>query len=243
MKSKLISKHQQSARLRYVDQSGTTWGNRRKLIPKRQDGGNVSKEDEAANRALRSKAPASNYSRAVDMDISSVREGLTDLVQRIGDCFGIHAKTGLSNCTLTATQWVNPKIPIGRAATIVTNPGKYQYEQIHADYAIPGNLVIASKDPKQYIDGENNVYHTMVITGFADKDHIFSYGDKNYKIKKGEPLVSYSRGQNMPSELRKNIPLSVYNDQGEGKTYNRFYRLKTNETYLPEAVVIGNKNK
>ena len=80
----------------------------------------------------------------------------------------------------------------------------------------------------------------MLLTGFADKDYDFSYGGKDYKIKKGEPLVDYSRGQNMSSELRRNIPLSVYNDQGEGKTFNRFYKPQDNriaQAFLPEVTV------
>ena len=74
--------------------------------PKKYQGGGVtiSKEQEALNRALSSKEPASNYSDAVDMDIWKPREVVTDWVQRLGNLLGVHAKTGLSNCTLTASQ-------------------------------------------------------------------------------------------------------------------------------------------
>ena len=210
-------------------------------VKKHQKGGETyTKEQEAVRRALVSKEPASNYSDAIDMDIWKPREVVTDWVQRLGNFFGVHAKTGLSNCTLTASQWVNPDKPIGRAASIVTDPGKHQFSQIPEEYAIPGTLVIASKDPAQYKDGVDNVYHTMLLTGFADKDYDFSYGGKDYKIKKGEPLVDYSRGQNMASELKRSIPLSVYNDQGEGKTFNRFYKPRDNriaQAFLPEVIV------
>lgn len=219
--------------------------NARGWAKKHQEGGvTYSKEQEALNRALASREPASNYSDAVDMNIGKPREVVTDWVQRLGNFFGVHAKTGLSNCTLTASQWANPNKPIGRAASIVTDPGKHQFSQIPEEYAIPGTLVIASKDPAQYKDGVDNVYHTMLLTGFADKDYDFSYGGKDYKIKKGEPLVDYSRGQNMSSELRRNIPLSVYNDQGEGKTFNRFYKPRDNrmaQAFLPEVTVKPNE--
>lgn len=213
---------------------------------KKHSGGGetYTKEQEAVRRALTSKEPASNYSDAVDMNIWKPREVVTDWVQRLGNLFGTHARTGLSNCTLTASQWVNPKRPIGRAASIVTDPEKHQFSQIPEEYAIPGTLVIASKDPAQYKDGVDNVYHTMLLTGFADKDYDFSYGGKDYKIKKGEPLVDYSRGQNMASELRRSIPLSVYNDQGEGKTFNRFYKPKDDkitQIMMPEIVITPKK--
>lgn len=219
--------------------------NARGWAKKHSGGGETyTKEQEAVRRALTSREPASNYSDAVDMNIWKPREVVTDWVQRLGNFFGTHARTGLSNCTLTASQWVNPKRPIGRAASIVTDPGKHQFSQIPAEYAIPGTLVIASKDPAQYKDGVDNVYHTMLLTGFADKDYDFSYGGKDYKIKKGEPLVDYSRGQNMASELRRSIPLSVYNDQGEGKTFNRFYKPKDDkitQIMMPEIVITPNK--
>ena len=62
---------------------------------------------------------------------------------------------------------------------------------------------------------------------------------KTYKIKKGEPLVTYSRGKNDSSEYRQNIPLKVYTHQGDGKTTNRFYNYS--ENILPEVDVVAER--
>jgi hypothetical protein len=84
----------------------------------------------------------------------------------------------------------------------------------------------------------------MLLTGFADKDYDYSYGGKDYRIKKGEPLVTYSRGKNNASDYRENIPLRVYNDQGEGKTFNRYYKpLDPNiiQGLLPEILITAKR--
>jgi hypothetical protein len=77
------------------------------------------------------------------MDISKAREVFTDIIQNISK----DIPTGLSNCTLTASQWINPNRPIGRAATIVTKPRENGFAQIGEEYLIPGTMIIASKDP------------------------------------------------------------------------------------------------
>jgi len=85
-------------------------------------------------------------------------------------------------------------------------------------------MVIASHPEIDDTD-PNQKYHTMIITGYADNDKTYTFRDgTEYEIKKGEPLVSYSRGKRSSDNYVKNIPLSVYNDKSEGKTYNRYYR-------------------
>ena len=196
---------------------------------KHQEGGTI--EDQIVNRALTQKQPSSNYNSAVDLDVSKFREWATGALQYFG------LPSGLSNCTLTASQWVNPSRPIGKAATIVTNSTKHNF--VPVDQPELGTLVIASKNPEIYKDGEDNVYHSMIVTKFADHDYDFTYGNKTYKIKKGEPLVTYSRGKNDSSEYRQNIPLKVYNDQSDGKTTNRFYNYA--ENMLPEIDVVAER--
>lgn len=78
---------------------------------------------------------------------------------------------------LTASQWVDPHNALARSASLWYSPEKYGYTQISQDTAIPGNLVIA-KNPN------NEVYHTMMINGFADKDYQFNFDGKLYPVKK-----------------------------------------------------------
>ena len=66
----------------------------RRSILKRSESGNV----------------ANNYSDAVDGDISKTRDKVTTFLDNISYTFGSgKIPTGVSNCTLTATQWVNPE--------------------------------------------------------------------------------------------------------------------------------------
>jgi hypothetical protein len=50
----------------------------------------------------------------------------------------------------------------------------------------------------------------MMLSGFADKDSTYTFDGKKYKVTKGEPLVTYSRGGHDNSFIRRNVPLSVY---------------------------------
>lgn len=204
-------------------------------INKFRNGGDITPEEQALWRANHTIKPASNYHAAKDMNITKTREDMTDFVQKNFPNIG----TGLTNCTLTASQFYGK--PIGRAATIVNNPEDNNFYQVDEKHAIPGTMVIASdpigtKDPK---------YHTMILSGYADKDYPFEYNGIKYNIKKGEPLVHYSKGKNTPESYKKSIPLRVYNDQGEGKTYNRFYRPYDKNglpnVLLPELIVTNKK--
>lgn len=194
-------------------------------------------EEKALLKANNLVEPASNYSEATDMSISSLREWITDIVQRtIPEC-----PTGLSNCTLTASQFYGK--PIGRAATIVSNPEANNFYQVSEDYAVPGTMVIASSPEGT----PNPVYHTMILSGYADKDYPFEYNGIHYDIKKGDPLVHYSKGKNSADNYKKNIPLKVYTDQSHGKTLNRYYRPfdenNLPNVLLPELVVLPTNNQ
>lgn len=205
------------------------------IYNKYREGGDLTPEELALWRANHTTKPASNYHAAIDMDITKTREDITDFIQNnFPNC-----PTGLSNCTLTASQFYGK--PIGRASTIVNNPEANNFYEVDEKYAIPGTMVIASSP----LGEPNPKYHTMILSGYADKDYPFEYNGIKYDIKKGEPLVNYSKGKNTPEAYKKNIPLRVYNDQSEGKTLNRFYRPFDKKglpnVLLPEVTVIGKK--
>lgn len=178
----------------------------------------------------------SNYGDAKDnpfpLPILLAKKALRLLKDNIWDGIG----AGISNCTLTASQWVNPKNPIKSAASITGNPSKYGYTEIQRDEAVPGNIVIAKVPNK-------DIYHTMLLTGFADNDTLFNYYGKTYNVPKGEPLVSYSTGGGNQSSLRNNIPLSVYTDNSDGHTENTFFRYNyPYEVFLP-GITVTSKRK
>ena len=174
--------------------------------------------------------PYHNYTDAVDVDKYN-----PIFLARVA------ADKGVSNCTLTASQIVNPAIPIASARTIINNPEKYQYHQISENRATPGTLIIASEPNKSDQLGSDNKYHTMILTGYADKDYDFEFQGRIFHIKKGEPLVHYSNGKNT---YRKNIPLSVYNEMSQGKSVNRYYKHMSQnnpEVILPTITISKNQ--
>ena len=180
-------------------------------------------EQRAYRRAVNLKAPYTNYEDAVDMDDS--------VMLRLKKFFD----KGVSNCTLTASQLFNPNNPIGRARTIVNDSINNGFYEIDADHVIPGTMVIASHPNMSDYNPEQN-YHTMIVTGFAPNDYEYTFRDgTKYQIKKGEPLVSYSRGKASADNYVHDVPLSVYNANSEGKTYNRYYR-PIDENY-PQVMV------
>lgn len=159
--------------------------------------------------------PKNNYEYAVDGEDSALFP-----FRKLANTVGL--PSGLSNCTLTISQLYNPDRPISHARTITKNPRGNGFYEVTPDYAIPGSMVIASNNLND--NDENNVYHTMVLTGFADKDYTYDFNGTPYKIKKGTPLVSYSRGGNNVGDWRSNIPLNVYMDNSNGKNFVRYYR-------------------
>lgn len=191
-------------------------------------------EESAIARAYR---VFSNYSQAKDSPLSVYQEDFRNGLRFLKDNIYSGIPAGISNCTLTATQWIDPSNPIKNASSIIATPGKYNYTPINAEDVVPGNLLIA-RNP------EGTSHHTMLVEGFVDKDGTYSFDGKNYKVKKGEPLLRYSRGGHDNSFIRKGVPLSVYTANSDGKTENRFFRYNyPNEVFLPEIIVKPNKSK
>lgn len=158
-----------------------------------------------------------NYSDAKDFKMSPSDESTHNFFRILKDNFWEQIPAKVSNCTLTATQWIDPNNPVKSAKSIVDNPSRYYYRRIPSKDASIGNLVIAKVPNK-------DVFHTMVISGFADNDDDFIFKGKSYSVKKGEPLVTYSSGGHDNRFLRKDIPLSVYTANSDGKTENLFYK-------------------
>lgn len=176
---------------------------------------------------------ASNYDDAKDGDISKLRSSLTKLADNIGHSLGFHIPTGLSNCTLTATQWVDPENPLMRAQTIIDKGRQYGYFEIPEEYIDEGDLVIATNPT-------NNAHHTMQIQSFSTYPYKHRFLGKEYDIPSGHPLVRYSNGSTHSSGYRENIGLKEYIDNSEGKTkiqYFRFLEPGQIEVLLPTVTV------
>lgn len=163
---------------------------------------------------------ASNYDDAKDFDMNPIvyaaRKAAKDLID----------KGGLSNCTLSATQWIDPSNPYMSARNIFNNPDS-GYTEIDAENALPGDLLI-TKNP------EHGTYHTMLIEGF----------DKNNK-----PLLRYSRGGHDTEEnLVTGRTLEGYHivdkAQGGNHTEDHYFRPNVyNEHWLPEVVVTAQRRR
>lgn len=162
-----------------------------------------------------------NYEDAVDNNMgpimTRIRKGLRYIKDNINDSI----PAGISNCTLTATQWIDPTNPIMSAKTIVSNPASVGYSKISTDQAVPGDLLIAK------VPGKDS-YHTMYVSGFD---------------KEGKPLLDYSRGGiGIEENLKTNIPLEWYTANSDGHTQNLYYRNnKFAKSVLPEVIVTGKK--
>ena len=76
--------------------------------------------------------PYSNYEDAIDMD-----DSLALKIKKALD-------KGVSNCTLTVSQFFNPDRPIARARTIVSDPIANGFYEVDEDHVVPGTMVIAS---------------------------------------------------------------------------------------------------
>lgn len=200
-------------------------------INKFEVGGEPSIEELALQRATKATAPKANYHQAIDFVYGPV------------SAMKMAYDKGVSNCTLTASQFYDPKKPIARAKTITTTPHVAGFYEVGENYAIPGSMVIASL-PNGNDYGKNS-YHTMILNGYADKNYQFPFKGKVYNVKKGDPLVNYSIGKREPENYIKNIPLSAYLDNSDGKTNVRYYR-PYNEglraKLLPEIIVTPNGN-
>ena len=163
---------------------------------------------------------ASNYNDAIDFDMNpliyTARKTAKNLIDR----------GGLSNCTLSATQWIDPSNPYMSAKNIFNNPNS-GYTEISADEAIPGDLLI-TKNPK------HNTYHTMLIEGL----------DKNNK-----PLLRYSKGgHDTKTNLVTNRTLKDYHimdkAQGGNHTEDHYFRYNyPDEHWLPEIIITSKKEQ
>ena len=153
----------------------------------------------------------SNYEDAKDFDLSPLN-------YKIRKCIG----RGLSNCTLTATQWIDPTNPIKSAKSII-NDESLGYSQIKPEEAKIGDLMITMNPLR-------GTFHTMLIEGFDET---------------GQPILRYSNGGHDQSSLRTGITTEEYhkrdNKQGGKHTYEMFYRYNRPINVLPEITVMPNK--
>lgn len=162
-----------------------------------KDGENNPSLDSILRRATR---VYNNYSDAKDFNMNPFIYGIRKTLNNAG------LKSGISNCTLCATQWIDPKNPIKSAATIFDPNGNSGYYRISEDEALPGDLLI-TKNP------ERGSYHTMLIESY----------DKNNK-----PVLRYSTGGPTNDSLRTGVSLDAYhqkdNDQGGNHTEDHYFR-------------------
>ena len=179
------------------------------------------KEDNTREQSIRrANYVASNYNDAKDFDMNPIvyaaRKAAKDLIGR----------GGLSNCTLSATQWIDPSNPYISAKNIFNNPNS-GYTEISADEAIPGDLLI-TKNPK------NNTYHTMLIEGLDENN---------------QPLLRYSKGgHDTKKNLVTNRTLKDYHiidkAQGGNHTEDHYFRYNyPDEYWLPKVIITTKKEQ
>ena len=175
---------------------------------------NISRE----NTLKRATSVKTNYNEAKDFNINPL------VYKARKFAYDRNYRSGLSNCTLSATQWVDPDNFYMSASNIYKKP-ESGYTEIDAEYALPGDLLI-SRNPK------SGSFHTMLIEGF-DKDN--------------QPLLRYSRGgADTEENLVTGRSLTDYhnadNMQGGNHTEDHYYRPNVyNEYWLPEVTVIGER--
>lgn len=164
----------------------------------------------------------SNYLEAKDSPSNmiartnlAIRIGLRKLQDKGLNPFG----SGISNCTLSATQWIDPNNPVMHSVNIINNPAKYGYIPITPEDAIAGDLII-SATPKR------DSFHSMYIEGFDNSD---------------QPIVRYSRGSGNPEDIVRGITLDEYNTRDKGKhSETLYYRYAQNSYPLSELLVTPN---
>lgn len=188
------------------------------VVPKYEEGGEVGDNTDYRQQIInRADYVASNYNDAKDFDLNPLVYTFRKFAKDNFD------RGGISNCTLSATGWIDPNDQYMSAKNIFNNPSS-GYTKIDAGYALPGDLLIA-KNP------EKNSYHTMLIEGFNGN----------------EPILRYSRGGHDTKEnLVTGRLLSEYheldNKQGGNHTEDHYFRYNIpNEYWLPELIVTPNK--
>ena len=189
----------------------TQWKNEYKQLYGYADGGEV--DDPRKQILNRSVKVASNYSDAKDFTLDPLNYAIRKISKTLT------GRGGISNCTLSATGWIDPNNQYMSARNLFNNP-ESGYVEIDKAYALPGDLLIA-KNP------EKDSYHTMLIEGFNGND----------------PLLRYSRGgHNTKKNLVTGRSLEEYhrldNEQGGNHTEDHYFRYNIpNEYWLPEIVV------
>lgn len=208
-------KIQKEIELLMMDPAIKKWMKQKGIVSQFKDGGEVI--DSRQNVLDRANKVASNYSDAKDFDLNPFMYAIRKFAKNtIG-------KGGISNCTLSATGWVDPNNQYMSARNIFDNPGS-GYTEIDKAYALPGDLLI-SKNPKE------GSYHTMLIEGFD--------GDT--------PLLRYSKGgHSTKKNLVTNKSLEEYHkldsEQGGNHTEDHYFRYNfPNEFWLPEVVITPEK--
>ena len=183
-----------------------TYGN----IKHYAEGGEVDQRQLILSRANK---VATNYSDAKDFTLDPLNYAVRKIAKTLT------GRGGISNCTLSATGWIDPNNQYMSAKNIFDNPGS-GYTEIDKAYALPGDLLIA-KNPKE------GSYHTMLIESFDGDD----------------PVLRYSRGgHNTEKNLVTGRSLKEYhrldNEQGGNHTEDHYFRYNfPNEYWLPEVIV------
>jgi hypothetical protein len=72
----------------------------------------------------------------------------------------------------------------------------------------------------------------MVVSGYTPEAGVYNFDGTDFAYKANEPLLTYSRGGHDVSFIRRNIPLSVYMPNSDGKTEKYFYRYERPNTIL-----------
>lgn len=175
------------------------------------EGGEVN--DPRQNVLKRANRVSTNYGDAVDFTLDPFNYAVRKIAKTLT------GRGGISNCTLSATGWIDPNNQYMSAKNIFDNPGS-GYTEIDKAYALPGDLLIA-KNPKE------GSYHTMLIESFNGDD----------------PVLRYSRGgHNTEKNLVTGRSLEEYhrldNEQGGNHTEDHYFRYNfPNEYWLPEIIV------
>lgn len=192
----------------------TQWINDYKKIYGFADGGEV---DPRQNVLRRANKVATNYSDAKDFTLDPFNYAVRKIAKTLT------GRGGISNCTLSATGWVDPNNQYMSARNLFNNP-ESGYIEIDKAYALPGDLLVA-KNP------EKDSYHTMLIEEFNGDDPLLRYSRGGHDTKKnlvtGRSLEEYHR---------------LDNEQGGNHTEDHYFRYNfPNEYWLPEVVVTGKK--
>lgn len=192
----------------------TQWINDYKKLYGFADGGEVDQRQLILNRA---NEVSTNYSDAKDFTLDPLNYAVRKIAKTLT------GRGGISNCTLSATGWVDPNNQYMSARNIFDNPDS-GYIEIDKAYALPGDLLI-SKNPTK------DSYHTMLIEGFNGNDPLLRYSRGGHDTEKnlvtGRSLAEYHR---------------LDNEQGGNHTEDHYFRYRLpNEYWLPEIVVTPKK--